>query len=81
MGWELLNVLGDGLVIIKTDRVNHQIWVRTSRKGTGKECIVCGQNLAGRLSYRPAGNPPNRGERICVRHVEEEIVKRQVVVA
>jgi hypothetical protein len=76
--WKLVSVLGDGLVTLDLQDRGNQIWVRTSRKGTGKTCLECGKDLTDQLSYRPVGNPGNRGQRICVQHVEEEISKLTV---
>ena len=82
---EVLGFIGDGLaklaieapVIIRgkqETRINRQIWQRTAKRGAGKMCIFCGKDLTGVNSYRPSGNPWNRGWRLCIDHVKANAV-------
>ena len=82
---EVLGFIGDGLaklaieapVIIRgkqETKITRQIWIRTAKRGAGKMCIYCGKDLTGANSYRPSGNPWNRGWRLCIDHVKSNTV-------
>ncbi len=68
----VVNEVGPGMVSLLIDE-KIQVWVRSTRRGTGMRCIVGGEDLSGRVSYRPSGYPANRSWRICLDHMHEMI--------